>query len=337
MNAESNPPLPSDDAALLPIYKDRSTGLVIFGILTVLLGCIAGLFVPLILFGQMAAAKDLNASSGNFITILLPAFTYGVLSVTMICLGIGSIMARRWARALLLIFSWCSLAMGIFMMAIIPFVMSKTLANLPPDAQTGQPIMPQGVITGMIVGMCIFLGLFFVLLPAVWAYFYNSRHVKATCEARDPKVRWTDACPLPVLAISLWSWLAVPMMLLMPVTGHCVMPFFGVFLTGLPASLLCLLFASIWGTMAWWLYRLDVRGWWLTFIAMGVFMASALITFAHHDIIEMYQLMGYPQAMIDQIRMNGFLTDNRFGWMTALSALPILVYLLFIKKYFCKK
>ena len=337
MHTESHSPLPPVDAALLPAYKDRSTGLVVFGILTLLLGCLAGLFVPLILLGQMAAAKAQNAHSANVGPILPAALIYGVLAVTLVWLGIGSILAKRWARALLLIFSWCWLIIGIFTMAIIPFVMSKTLANLPPNAKTGQPAMPPGAITGVIVGLCIFFGLFFVLVPAVWTYFYHSRHVKATCEARDSKVRWTDACPLPVLAISLWSWLAVPMMLMMPLVGHGVMPFFGRFITGLPGSLFCLVIAAVWGTAARWLYRLDRRGWWLILIAMGVFMASTLMTYAHHDITEMYQLMGYPQAQIAQIQKSGLLTGNRVGWLTALSALPFLGYLLFVKKYLRSK
>ena len=126
--------------------------------------------------------------------------------MALIWLGIGSIKARRWARALLLIFSWSWLIMGIFMTAIMPFVMAKVFANLPPDAKTGQPAMPPAAITAMVIGMTLFFVVFFVLVPAVWTFFYNSRHVKATCEARDPVTRWTDACPLPVLGFCLWTW-----------------------------------------------------------------------------------------------------------------------------------
>jgi len=337
MNEESTPPLPSDIPPALPTYKDRSTGLFILGLLTLLMGFLAALLVPLMWLGQMAAAKAPNAPAANVTTILPVALIYGGLAVVLIWLGIGSMMARRWARALLLIFSWAWLIMGIFMTAIIPFVTSKTLANLPPNAQTGQPALPPGALTGMIVGMSIFFGIFFVLLPAIWVFFYKSPHVKATCEARDPEARWTDACPLPVLAMSLWSCSAVPIMVLMPLTGHGVMPFFGTFLSGLPGSLFCLVIASIWGVSAWWLYRLDLRGWWLIFIAVAVFMASALITYTHHDIIEMYQRMGYPQAQIDLIQKTGFLTSNHFAWMTCLASLPFLGYLLFVKKYFPQK
>jgi hypothetical protein len=214
--------------------------------------------------------------------------------------------------------------------------MAKVFANLPPNAKTGQPVMPPAAVTGMIVGMVISFGLFFVLTPAIWTFFYNSRHVKATCETRDPKTRWTDGCPLPVLGFCLWLGLTVPMMLVMPVTNHGVMPFFGMFLSGLPGTLYCLLIAVVWGCAAWLMYHLDVRGWWLILIALVLFMTSSVLTYAHHDLLEMYHLMGYPQAQIDQIQKTGLLAGNGMSWMMMASTLPFLGYLLFIKKYLHK-
>jgi hypothetical protein len=290
---EQNPAIPPVEDAPLPAYKDRSTGLMVFGILTLLLGCLVGLFVPLMLFGQMMAAKAPNASPTNTAAIRPVIGIYGGLAVALIWLGIGSIQKRRWARALLLIFSWSWLVMGVFMTAVMPFFMAKVFANLPPNAKTGQSAMLPAAITGMIVGMTIFFFVFFVLVPALWTFFYGSRHVKATCEARDPVPRWTDACPLPVLGFCLWLLFAVPMMLVMPLTGHAVMPCFGVFVTGLPGGLLCLAVAIIWGTAAWRLYRLDVRGWWLILIALMAFTVSGVLTYAHHDIIE---ISGKPRS-----------------------------------------
>lgn len=325
--ASAIPPL----EAPLPDYKDRSTGLTVFGILTILMGCLVGLLM-LLMLGQMAMMKHINAPTVNG-TALVPAlFTYGVLAVALIWLGIGSTMARRWARALLLIFSWSWLVMGIIMTVIMPFVMAKVFTNLPRNPN-GQPPMPPAAITGMIVFMVLFLAVFFVAVPAVWTFFYNSRHVKATCEARDPVTRWTDACPLPVLAICLWLAFSMLMMLVMPLMGHGVMPFFGMFLTGLPGALFCLVTAAVWGCAAWLLYRLDVRGWWLILVALVLFMASSLLTYSRHDIIEMYQLMGYPQAQIDQIQKSGLLTGNLMNWLMVCSMIPFLGYLLFIKKY----
>src|SRR3954469_578396 len=103
MNEQSNPPLLPSDAAPLPDYKDRSTGLLIFGILTLLLGCLSGLLVPLMLFGQTVAAKAPNAPPVNHAAVVPGVIIYGLLAVALVWLGIGSIKARRWARALLLI------------------------------------------------------------------------------------------------------------------------------------------------------------------------------------------------------------------------------------------
>src|ERR1039457_2140959 len=276
---EPNPPIPPIEAAPLPAYKDRSTGLVIFGILTLLLGCLAGLFVPLILFGQMMAAKAPNAPPVNHATMLRGMAVYGLLAVALIWLGIGSIQARRWARALLLIFSWSWLVMGIVMLVVMAFVMPKIMANLPATAPAGQPAVPAAAMGAVMAVMSLFLGFFFIVLPAVWTFFYNSRHVKATCETRDPVTRWTDACPLPVLGLCLWLLFSVPWMLLMPIIGHGVMPFFGMFLSGLSGSLMCMAIAAIWGYAAWLLYHLDVRGWWLILIALVVFMMSGVVTY----------------------------------------------------------
>jgi hypothetical protein len=211
------------------------------------------------------------------------------------------------------------------------------MTNLASAGTAEQPALPPAAKDAVLVVMFLFCGIFMVGLPAVWVFFYGSCHVKATCETRDPRPCWTDACPLPVLALCLWLLLGVPMMLLMPIVGHGVMPFFGIFLTGLPGTLLCLALAALWSYAAWLLYHLRVRGWWLILIALLVFAASGIVTFARHDFLEMYQLMGYPQAQIDQMRKTGLLTGNLMPWLMLISLLPFLGYLIFVKKYFRAK
>jgi hypothetical protein len=326
-----NEPNPEPIRASAPVaaFKDRSTGLIIFGILTILMGCMAALFVLLMLV-QAVAVKNPNAVPLS--SVLLIIFMYGALAVALIWLGIGSIRARRWARALILIFSWVWLIMGIMMVIILPIVLPKTFANLPPNAN-GQPAMPPGAVAGMVIGMALFVGFFFVLLPAIWIFFYKSRHVKATCESRDPVTRWTDACPLPVLGLCFLLLFAVPMLLFMPVIGHGVVPFFGTFLSGLPGSLACVIMAALWAWCAWLLYKLDLRGWWLTVVVIVMYTASALLTFSHHSMLEMYQQMDYPQAQIDQLQQSGLFTGNWMTWSTLFFMVPFLGYLLFVKKY----
>jgi hypothetical protein len=314
-------------------YKDRSAGLVIFGVLTTLMGGLCGLFVPLMLAGQAGYAKASGASSYSM--ILPSVFMYAVLAVALVWLGIGSIMARRWARALLLIFSWSWLVMGLMTLASMAFFMPTMRATLSSTTgPNGQPALPPGAVTAMIVVMSLIFGFVFLILPAAWTFFYNSRHVKATCEARDPVVRWTDACPLPVLGLCLILLPALPMMLIMPFAGHWALPFFGTFLTGAPCSILSVAVAAIWGYSAWALYKLEQRGWWLILIAMLLYAVSTIITFARHDMMDFYRLMDFPQAELDQMQKSGFLQIGKhMPWLMALFMAPFLGYLIFIKRY----
>jgi hypothetical protein len=323
---------PTDEPAP---YTDRSTGLMIFGILTFLLGCLAGLFIPLILFGQAASAK--RTGNATPFSAILPGITvYGILAVALVWLGIGSAMARRWARALLLIFSWSWLMIGVFALVFMVYFVPKVMANLPTNSAAGHPAAPAAMGIVMVIVILVF-GFGFVLLPSVWIFFYSGKNVKATCEARDPVIRWTDACPLPVLAMCLWLYFSVSMMLVIPLAGHGVFPFFGIFLSGAPGAIFCLVHAAVWGFAAWLLYHLDQRGWWIILIAMCVYMASSILTFWQHDISDMYRLMNYSEAQIEQVQKFGLFKGNQMNWFTLFCALPFLGYLLYIKKYLIRK
>ncbi len=324
---ESPPPLP---------YKDRSTGLIVFGIMTILLGCVAGLLIPLMLFGHAMAAKTTNLPP-NYSTILPAIALYAVLAAALVWLGIGSIKARRWARALLLIFSWSWLFMGLAGLIFTSFFIPQILANAPSGATPGQPAVPQAAMGAIMVVMFLVNGVLFVVLPGAWTFFYSSRHVKATCETRDPATRWTDACPLPVLGLCLWLLLSVLMLLVTAMVGHGVTPFFGMFLTGVQGSIFQVFMAGIWAAAAWWLYKLDPRGWWLQLVTMCLFMASAAITFGAHDMADMYRLMGYSDGQLEQLQKSGLLAGNFMWGAMACSMLLYLGFLLYIKKFFCRR
>ena len=210
-------------------------GLIVFGILTILLGCLCGLLILMMLAGQAMAAKTTGASA-PFSTLLPVLFLYGALAVALAWLGVGSILARRWARALLSHFFLELAHPGAVDRDAYGVPDAQDLANVSSNMTANHQAMPASMFVGVMIGMFLFYGVFFVILPAVWTFFYNSRHVKATCETRDPVTRWTNACPLPVLGLCLWLLSSVPMMLVMPLTGHVVMPFFGMFLTGLRAG-----------------------------------------------------------------------------------------------------
>ena len=122
-----------------------------------------------------------------------------------------------------------------------------------------------------------------------------------------------------------------------PLAGRGVTPFFGMFLTGIPGGLLCVLMAAVWAFSAWSLYKLRPIGWWVIIIAICCVMLSSSMTFLIHDPIEMYRLMGYPESQIAQIEKVGFPAGKGFVGMFLIWLIPLLGYLFYIRKYIFRK
>jgi hypothetical protein len=319
MNVEMEIPPASQSAA----YKDRSVWLTIFGVLTILLGGICLLFIPLMIFGAIAA----HAEGG--IPGLFPEMgMYGAAGGGLVWCGIGSILARRWARALLLIFSWSWLAIGVIAIACVAIFLPAVIKAQPHNPNTSSQAVEYGVlaITGVIL---LFT---FIVIPAIWALFYGRKSVKATCEARNPLPSWTDACPLPVLAMSLLLGLSV-LSYVGNILSYRIIPFFGVFLTGTPAVLIYIILIAVCVITALGLYRMDRRAWWLVLLMMTLIFLSSGITYWFHSLREFYHLMGYSEQQIRAMQ-NAAFDGRRTVWMTLVFALPMVGYVLFIGRYF---
>lgn len=307
--------------------------MVIFGILTIIGGCICALFALLAAVAPMLAAKAPNPppTSPN----VLPAVVmYCAIAIGFVWLGVGSIIPRRWARALLAVISWTLVVFGISglgMFALMAPQFKQTMAAAQPP---NQPPLSDSMQTGMIVGMFCFFGLFGVVGPLIWALFYSGRNVKATCEVLDPVPRWTDRCPLPVLAISIWLLFGAITMAGMA-AFYPVAPFFGSLLSGNMARAYHVCLAVIWLYAAWALYRLDRRGWWVVFVAMTASILSSVITFSRHDVTEMYGVMHYSAQQIAMIQKVGF-GSHMMLWSTMLWTVPAIAYLLYIRKFFAR-
>lgn len=325
MNPDSVPQQP---------FKNRKAGLVIFGLLTIIGGSVCALFALLAAVAPMLAAKAPNPppTSPN----VLPAVgMYCAMAIGFVWLGVGSIMARRWARALLAVISWTLAVWGICALALLVMMAPQFKQTMAAAQPPNQPPLSDSMQTGMIVGMFCFFGLFGVVGPLIWALFYSGRNVKATCEVLDPVPRWTDRCPLPVLALSLWLLFGaitmVGMALLYPVA-----PFFGLLISGNIARAYHMCLGLIWIYAAWALYRLDWRGWWVVFVAMTASILSSVITFSRHDVTEMYGVMHYSAQQIAMIQKFGF-GSHTMLWSTMLFTVPILAYLLYIRKFFPRR
>jgi len=325
---------PSAPAFPPPIFKDRKAGLVAFGILTVLMGVICALFVPLMILGQSMAAKS---GVGQSTQTMVPALmTYGLLAVALVWLGIGSMKARRWARALLLIFSWSWLIIGVITVGALAAMFPQITSAAQTGAGPGQPEVSASASSAIMTITILMFSVIFIILPGLWVFFYGSKHVKATCEANDPIERWTDRCPLPVLAICIWLAFSVPTMLMMAIAYRGVVPVFGTFVAGPVGSALYVVFAAIWAYSAWALYKLDRRGWLIIVVFIVLFSISGFMTYSHHNVSELYALMGYPPEQIALMQKYSFLNGQAMAWLTLGCAIPFLGYLLYIRKFFPK-
>ena len=325
MNAD---PLPSSSSAT-PDFRDRRTGLKVFGVLEILFGALAALMIPLMLLSQFMASR-LTQDAMPLRQTMQGVIFYAVIAAMLVWVGIGSLQARRWGRALSLIISWSWLLTGVISMVFMVFLLPTIL-----KASQGQgAVMPEAMQLGVMVVALGFVGFFFVVVPTVFAIFYQSRHVKATCEARDPVRRWTDACPLPLLALTLWLGFGAFTLLLMPVSANGVLPVFGQLISGPLGWLGCLVLGGLLGYSAWAMYRLQKAGWWIAVGTICLGSVSGFITLSRIDLMDMYRLMGYGERQIEMMKQYTFMQGSGMAYLSVGSAVLMLAFLLFVRRYF---
>jgi hypothetical protein len=321
--------------ASTPALPDRSTRLMLFGIFQIVLGCLCGLMGLMMLVGSVLGpmarvpqGEAINAQS------MIPAIAfYLVLAVAFIWLGVGSIRARRWAWTLTVVLSWMWLIVGVVgFAAFVLFagpIMSAAMeqqAKMPPQA-----LLVIQIIAGAVVA-CIY-----ILLPAIFLIFYHRESVRATCLRRDPQIRWTDRCPMPVLALSILLALSVVSMPSALVYGP-VMPLFGVFVSGPAGAAVILLVTAAMAYFAWGTYRLQMAAWWGMLLLGIVGALNGVVTFSRTDLMEMYEKMRIPAAQLEMMRKSGMIeTMSRWmPWMGLVGGAVWLGYLLYVRRYFVR-
>jgi len=281
------------------------------------------LLIALMFLGQAMSAQT-TGGSANYRVMLPGAVMYGILAVTFVWLGVGSIQCRRWARALVLILSWSWLFMGVASVVLSVFLLPKVLDSLPnEEAKTVALVVAMGILIIM-----------FVFLPLVLVFFYQNKNVKATCENRDPVIRWTDNCPLPVLALSIWLGFDALALLAVAAGYRATVPFFGILFSGLPGTLIYLFLTALWTYLAWAFYRLKSSAWWSLVVVLVLVAASNIITFTQIDLMELYRQMGYPKEQIEQMQKLNFINSTTMVWWSIWFLPPIFGYLIWIKRFF---
>ena len=316
-----------NEAVPQPDFKDRKTRLAVFGTLQIALGGLAAMMVPMMIVGMIASAVSGGeaAERMNLKSMAPACLIYAVVAVWFIWMGIGSLKARRWARALILVSSWYWLVIG-----ICAFICVLILLPNMSDQMAGNDDVPKTVTSIIQCVMVGFMAVFYIVIPGLLVLFYRGEDVKATCEHYNPQTRWTDKCPLPVLgaalACALWA-LLTPMM----GASNWAIPFFGTVLTGIAGAVtavsLCLIL--IWA--AWGLYRLDGKAWWATLLLISAWSISAIITFSTVSTEIYYEKAGMTEQQMEAIKQFDMMSMR---WPMVLWAAFALAYLFWIRRFF---
>jgi uncharacterized membrane protein len=336
--------LPPESSDLSPLsaspqvlsgYRDRSTGLQVFGVIQIILGVLVALFIPMVLLGAVMSRK-MTGTAMPMGTYLMTCLTYGALAIVLITLGIGSIRARRWAWALTLILSWFWLIIGVLATVLITAMLPSSFASGLSKAAAANPGaggLPTGITAVILTFVIVLLAVFLVAIPLAFVLFYRRNDVETTCKGRDPVERWTDRCPLPVLAASLIFAGAASYYFFLSFTTPLV-PFFGKYLTGVPGATGCLVLAAVDSFLAVWFFRVRLLGWWVGIVSLALRAISAAITFARGDLLQAYSRLGWKQAQLEMMSRSPVLRGHIVLWWSLVYLLVGLGYMVWIKRYF---
>ena len=246
---------------------------------------------------------------------------YGIAGLVFVTLGVGSIRARRWARALWLVVSSFWLIGGVLAAAVVALLMASVA----------------GVESILLIAILSFFAVFMIGLPASLLAFYRSPHVKATCEAAAPEPCWTDGCPLPVLGAALWF---ASMTLTLPWMGWLyggLYPFFGHFVRGAAGHGLWMVSGLLSGIATYGIYRRIHTLWLLGLVLVLGQGISATVTYAVVDPKELFAAMGIEGAALEQIERMGMIRPSYMIGSVAAAILPMVGLLLWARACFPKR
>ncbi|HEV7919893.1 MAG TPA: hypothetical protein VGR02_03785 [Thermoanaerobaculia bacterium] len=304
-----------------PAFRDRTAGLILFGIVHILFGLVCAGFILL-----MAVMSELGARRGGGTQLPTYVFAtnvviYGLFALYFFSVGIGSIRRRRWARALALVVSWMWLIVGLLTAVVLGVMMPRLMKNMPAD---GANI----VMIVTLVTVCVL----YILVPAVILLGYRGPNVKATVEHYDRKVRWTDRAPLPVLAVVLL--LATGSISLLASTAYATIPIGATIVTGVPAMIICLAFAGLLAFLALGFYRLKLSAWWSLLLLQVIGAGVGAYTLLHTDFDELYTKMGVMTPQLRQLGITEMYRDPVLWIPAGIGWLLFLSFLLWLRRYF---
>ena len=299
---------------------DRSAGLILFGVLQLGVGAICAL-IALAVAAAMSTNPQAVSGAPSTAALAPTLVVYGVAAGYFVSVGVGSIRRRRWARALSAAVGALWLLFGVVGAIVALLAIPKLLVLVPPSQEK--------LFVG---GTSAFAAFFLVALPLAIFLFYKSDRTRETCELRDPRIRWTDRVPLPVLALIILMGFA-SISLLIGLTNP-VLPMMGTILSGGPAAIAMLALSGLCAFLTVQLYRLKESAWWTLVLLQVIGGIIAAVTLARIDINEVYRQTGLLTPQIEAMHLQD-LYRNPMLWVLMVTAwVAYFAFLLAIRKYF---
>lgn len=317
-----------------PVYTDRSTGLLLIGLLEIGLALLCLLFLAFMAMTvlSLAAAPAGQAAGVSTGSMLGGGLVYLLAGTYFAVLGVGTLRGRRWARTIGLVTSWIWLIAGIFSVLLMIFLVPRMMESI--SAAAG----PSSAGIGACATGCVtlVLAVIYLVLPGALVLFYRGSNVKATFEAKDPSLPWTDRVPAPVLALTLLLVMGAASTLLGFL--YRAYPLFGTYLTGAPAVLAFLATGLVSAALAWGVYRRKPAAWWacIVLFVLGCVNGSLLL-FGKGGIREMYEAMGMPAAQVEQVEKMGLLEMYSHPFVQAIMIalwLGVLGFMVWVRRFF---
>ena len=306
-------------------HRDRSVALAVVGGLEILAGLgllgICGLSAVAVAVSPEAKA----AMGGQAGSLVLSLAVYGLLGVAGIVVGAGLLSCKRWARALSLIAATGAAVLGLFVALTYALIGPTLFAGLPPQQSPGMP--SPAVLTGIVIAISVVA---FVLPGAACAWVLAGDDARLTCEWRDRQERWTDRCPLPLLALSLMHAVSAPLLAATAFTSPALVA--GRIFTGPPAIAFYLGTSVLMAVLAVGLYRRRPWAWWTDVVLYAAGFLNGATLLRAGTLTEFYRSMGMPE---DQVELSSRLLSS--GPMMALMLIALLLmtgWLLLVKKHF---
>jgi hypothetical protein len=314
-------------------FRSRKTMLLVMGIILIAMGAISGCMGIVAPIGIIVSQKANPAVQHNVRDMAAGLGILVLVSIALIWGGIGSIRCRRWIRPLVLILGTLGLVVGVGTMGVMIIAIPQMLQAIQTPPTPGAPAMPAAARGFFVAFTLLTVLVLYVGIPAVFVWFYRPDDVRKTLEYYDPRPRWTDQRPLPLLGISVVCALA-SLSCLLALINYRAMPLFGFIVTGAAGMAVILVSLVAFAFAAVLTYRRQIAGWWLAIAIVGLFTLSTIVTALRLDPNRLVEAMGMNPQEAKMYRDNPMSEPIVMGIVGVVVSLVTIGYLLWARKFF---